>query len=265
MNESLSGARGAFPILLSTGTADWHVPSDYYESVLKEFGYLDENGLCACSSVGESDYIRLTFSDKIEIQFNAKDIMPPLYNSSTNMPVYYHDSLDFACRLAMTPVEGHYGAFGYTWLGSMYTVFDLDNGQVSIAQADRNSSGKQPEEVVPVAAGPKKIDVAAPNVKGAEANSYLVAPMSSATVEYALRTSTSANDGSEETSTARPKDSAAGAKSHVGVIAGAVVGGLAGLALSIGGILFFLLRRKRRQLRSELPEMQRYAVEPKQS
>lgn len=165
------------PVLLDTGSAAWSVPEALLEKLLPSFSFLDEHLQCDCKYRDASTSITLTFGNAINITVPISSLIVPMYDPMTNEPVPYVNGANppQACTFMIVPGEPTQSGFltlGDSVLRSMYIVFDLDNGQVSLAQAAVNSTSGP--DIVTVGAGPDGVAKAAAASK-IEANSYSVA------------------------------------------------------------------------------------------
>ncbi|KAI7690691.1 hypothetical protein KC353_g19320, partial [Hortaea werneckii] len=199
----------ALPVLLDTGSAAWSMPQSYYrEYIAPSFPYLDSYGLCACSHRQDQTTLHLTFGASIRIQVPISDIIVPIYNSTTREPIPYSESED-ACAFLIVPAEPT--GYGFQTLGdailrSLYVVFDLDNGQLSLAQAATdNDAGSQSGgnvNVVAVPSGPGGVASAlssasaeasyVPASSAAPSQSWSIAPLVTAASETRDLTATTA-------------------------------------------------------------------------
>ncbi|KAI7157999.1 hypothetical protein KC349_g5152 [Hortaea werneckii] len=199
----------ALPVLLDTGSAAWSMPQSYYrEYIAPSFPYIDSYGLCACSHRQDQTTLHLTFGASIRIQVPISDIIVPIYNSTTREPIPYSESED-ACAFLIVPAEPT--GYGFQTLGdavlrSLYVVFDLDNGQLSLAQAatdnDAGSSSGGDANVVAVPSGPSGIASAlssasasnsyVPASSAAPSQSWSIAPLVTAASETRDLTATTA-------------------------------------------------------------------------
>ena len=176
----------ALPVLLDTGSSAWSVPPSYYQLIMRNFPYVDSHGLCPCSYADSADSVTLTFGGKVDITIPAKEFIVPLYNATTNTP-YHYNAKEQACAFMIVPDTQGTGQ-GFETLGdailrSMYVIFDLDEGQVSVAQANVNSTAAPNIQVV--AAGPSGVANAANNVRTAPNQSVnTIAPQMNATVSF---------------------------------------------------------------------------------
>jgi len=183
----------ALPVLLDTGSSAWSVPTEYYNKLIAPaFTYVDSNSLCPCSHADSSDSLTLTFGGEINITVPAREFIIPLYNSTTNDPIPYDSAGEMACAFMVVPAGATGEGFqtcGDAVLRSMYVVFDLDNGQVSLAQANLNASSSP--NVVTVSSGPSGVAnaVGTASFSPAPSETYSIAPEAmNATVSFSLST-----------------------------------------------------------------------------
>lgn len=222
----------SLPVLLDTGSTAFTLPSSYYNSyIAKAFPYVDRQGLTSCKNANSGDSLSLTFGNKVTVKVDASEFIVPLVNSTTKQTYPYGDGYD-TCLFLIQPADTSDMAFyiaGQAVLRSMYVVYDLDNGQVSIAQAAANATNS---DVVAVKAGANGVasavsglSTAAPNTWSIAAqvqrqtNSYVVStaspPIGTATGANAIpagarTTGGSSNAGSGGSAASSSKGSAAG-------------------------------------------------------
>lgn len=135
------------PVLLDTGSSAWTVPTEYYNKFAEVFGSaLDDEGLIACSHQNDDISFTVQFGGEVSVNVPARDLIVPVYDADTNKQNTTADG-EPLCVFMISPDSGgqQYEESGFLTLGdavlrSMYVVFDLDNGQVSIAQAIANAS-----------------------------------------------------------------------------------------------------------------------------
>lgn len=179
-------------VLLDTGSAAWTVPPDYYNAMMSVFGStVDQNGNMFCSDLNDTVSLDIDFGGEVTINVPAKNFVVPLIDPTTNAPVLSDGKA--VCTVLLAPDDGSGLALtlGDAVLRSMYVVFDLDNGQVSIAQANTNPG---PSSVVIVPAGANGIATAVGEngVKAASENKYSIAPEITATETIDLMTASPA-------------------------------------------------------------------------
>jgi len=179
----------SLPVLLDTGSTAWSLPTRYYEAIVSQFTYIDpRRGICSCSHVNSGDSISLEFAGKVTIQADVSSFIVPIVNSTTREPVPLGDGTD-ACAFLLAPAAEDgmgFQTLGDAILRSMYVVFDLDNGQVSIAQANINSTASP--DIVTVQAGPTGVAAAVSNVASAPSNTWSVAAAIATTPAYSVTT-----------------------------------------------------------------------------
>jgi hypothetical protein len=166
------GSDHGLPVLLDTGSSGWSVDSDFYQRHFAPVFPYVKRGICSCAYATSGDYLTLEFGGKVRIKIPASEWIIPIYDVETKQPQMI-DSKTQACAFMITPSsptgEG-FGVMGDAILRSMYLVYDLDNAQVSIAQASEDDSAKP--NIVTVQAGPSGVAKAVSNVATAPANSY---------------------------------------------------------------------------------------------
>ncbi|KAK4539508.1 hypothetical protein LTR36_010853 [Oleoguttula mirabilis] len=184
----------ALPVLLDTGSSAWSVPTTYYDDFIAPlFTYIDQDGYCSCSHQDDADSVTLTFGAKLNITVPAREFIIPVYNATTDDPLPYGDGTQ-ACAfmiVAAEPTGEGFQTLGDAMLRSMYIVFDLDNGQLALAQAAVNSTARP--SVVTVSAGPSGIASAISTAySGAPTNTWSIAPeVQNATASFSVSTAQS--------------------------------------------------------------------------
>ncbi|KAI7353308.1 hypothetical protein KC354_g11643 [Hortaea werneckii] len=196
----------ALPVLLDTGSAAWSVPSSYYTRYIDPaFPFVDSHGFCGCSHRKDDIHLTLTFGGQIPIQVPITDFLVPIYNATTRAPIPFTADED-ACILMIVPAEPTDYAFqtlGDAILRSMYVVFDLDNGQLSLAQAaeDNDAAAEGRSTPIPVPRGPDGIASALPYVSAGavdyvsagSAQTWSIAPLVTAASETGDLSATTAS------------------------------------------------------------------------
>jgi len=184
-----SSRDAALPVILDTGSSAWSVPESIYHDLFAPvFTYVEDDGACSCAHMNSGDSVTLEFGGKVHINVPAREFLAPLYNSTTREPLMWDDQ-NQACVFQISPAKSMgtgYQTLGDAILRSMYVVFDMDNGQVSIAQAAVNTTAAP--NIVEVAAGPNGVAKAVSGVVTASSNTWSVASAVSATANYAVST-----------------------------------------------------------------------------
>ncbi|KAK4502549.1 hypothetical protein PRZ48_005974 [Zasmidium cellare] len=181
------------PVLLDTGSTAFQIPQSYYARyIAPAFPFVNNQGLCSCKYATSDYYLSLEFGGKVSIRVDASEFIVPYVDPETRKT--QSDSNGEVCVFLIQPGErssrGFYIA-GDAVLRSMYVVFDLDNGQASIAQAKVNNTDAP--SVVTVAAGPTGVAAAvASGVETAASNTWSIAPeVATSTLSYAVSTAAS--------------------------------------------------------------------------
>jgi hypothetical protein len=185
----------ALPVLLDTGSSAWSIPSRYFtEGVAPLFPYVDfrNGGVCDCKYRDSNDSISVEFGGKVTVTVPARQFIVPIYDPQTNKPVY--TGRDQVCTFMLVEAQSEQGmnfqTLGDAVLRSMYVVFDLDNGQVSIAQSALDASA-QPN-IKPVSAGANGVAKAASATDtSVPSNSYSIADAVSGSETFAASTGSS--------------------------------------------------------------------------
>lgn len=170
----------ALPVLLDTGAAAWTVPSSYYTRyIAPAFPFVDSHGFYGCSHRGDDIHLTLTFGGQIPIRVPITDFLVPIYNATTRAAIPYTPDED-ACVLMIVPAEPTDYAFqplGDAILRSMYVVFDLDNGQLSLTQAaeDNDAAAVGRSNPIPVLRGADGIAAALSFASAGAAEDYVSA------------------------------------------------------------------------------------------
>jgi len=137
--------------------------------------------------VNPDDTITLTFGGKVDITVSADQFIVPIYNRTTNQAYEFASGADQCVfMIAASPGTGMgFDTLGDAILRSMYVVFDLDNAQLSIAQAKFDVTSSN---VRPVKAGPNGVANAAKNVQTASSQSFPVAQTINGTASHHVST-----------------------------------------------------------------------------
>jgi hypothetical protein len=171
------GSDKGLPVLLDTGSSAWTVDAEFYRRHFAPvFDFVDSNGACSCAHATSGDFVSLEFGGKVHIKIPASEFIIPIYDIETKQPTMY-DSKNQACAFLISPAPPTGQGFqvmGDAILRSMYLVYDLDNAQVSIAQASEDDAAKP--NIVTVQAGPSGVAKAIPSVITASPNKYSIPP-----------------------------------------------------------------------------------------
>lgn len=140
------------PVLLESDTPGWSIPNVFYNQIAALIPSLNAStGNVPCSTAQDNMTFQLTFADNIPISVPLSNFIVPTYTNDVQNVDSAGNPLCTFLIYASGDNSGLY-ALGSAILQSMYTVFDLDAGQVGIAQAatKRASAG----DIYTVVAGP---------------------------------------------------------------------------------------------------------------
>ncbi|CAD0095255.1 unnamed protein product [Aureobasidium vineae] len=183
-------------VIPDSGTSTWNIPTDVYNTVVNLTGVTvsGSNAVLPCSQISNKTTFTYTFSGKGE---NKVKLEVPL--SSFFIPASRADGKGVVktggqdmCLLMVAPSNPSSGIFlmGDPVLRAGYWVFDMDNGQISIAQARLSSTSSN---IVAVEAGPHGVMNATHQPSGLAANqTEQVAKTATASVSFSLSTAASA-------------------------------------------------------------------------
>ncbi|CAK1359888.1 Candidapepsin-7 [Cercospora beticola] len=179
----------ALPVLLDTGSTAWSIPQRYFLNYIEpNFDFVDRSGICSCEYAKSGPSLSLEFGGKVTITVTPDQFIVPIIDPTTRKPQRYDNKGNEACIFLLAPdTSGQpFLTLGDAVLRSMYVVFDLDNGQGSIAQAATNPGSPN---IVTVQAGPTGVAAAVSGVNTAPANT-VKAPgeVQSGTVAYSVAT-----------------------------------------------------------------------------
>ncbi|WPH01382.1 Hypothetical protein R9X50_00422700 [Acrodontium crateriforme] len=178
------------PVLLDSGSSAWSLDSSAYKNFIEPvFTFVDSNSTCSCKHQNDDISITLEFAGKIKITVPASEFIVPAYDPATNAPIPYTDGTE-TCLFMISPSPSTGQGFqtmGDAIMRSMYIVYDLDNAQMALAQANTNP-GKS--NIVKVPAGPNGIASAISSGYSSVASNTAatIAQAVSATVKYSAST-----------------------------------------------------------------------------
>ncbi|KAF2861774.1 acid protease [Piedraia hortae CBS 480.64] len=162
----------SLPVELSLSTTASWFPATYFNNYIRPaFPYIDDFLTAPCSERNRNDSLTLTLGGAAQITVPLREFLVPVYNPGTSLPIPYQDTQEALCMFLVRPDYGlslDAPVLGESILRSMYVVYDLDNGQVSVAQAHMNATEKK--QIVTVEAGPSGV------AKAANQHSYISAP-----------------------------------------------------------------------------------------
>lgn len=193
--------------LVDTGTPDWRIPASAYKEVVKRAGgepagserangvwpgVLSSHYVRPCSEVARglanTTHFEITFagngSQTANLRLELADLFSPITMKGGSAAT--DDTGRPLCFLRVFPGEHSSLITSSSVMRAGYWVFDLDNGQISLAQANL---GGNSSNVVQVEAGPEGLKKAAKNVR-AEIQVDKVEGQELPSVSYTLSTAT---------------------------------------------------------------------------
>jgi hypothetical protein len=192
---------------VDTGCPDWRIPVSAYQEVVKRAGgepagserangdwpgVLSSHYVRPCSEVARglanTTHFEITFagngSQTASLRLELADLFSPVTTKDGSAAT--DDTGRPLCFLRVFPAEPFNLFISNSLMRAGYWVFDLDNGQISIAQANL---GANSSTVVQVEAGPQELKKAARNIR-AETQVDKVEGQELPSVSYTLSTAT---------------------------------------------------------------------------
>ncbi|KAI4766872.1 acid protease [Aureobasidium sp. EXF-3400] len=164
---------------IDTGTPDWWIPTSAYQEVLKYAGGEPPKGVWAevssrhrvrpCSEVARgianTTYFEITFagngSNTARLRLELADLFSPVTEKDGSAAI--DGTGQPLCFLRVLPSDSVNDLLtSSSVMRAGYWIFDLDNGQISLAQANL---GANSSNVVQVEAGPEGLKKAAKNLR----------------------------------------------------------------------------------------------------
>ncbi|PWI67150.1 hypothetical protein PCL_04312 [Purpureocillium lilacinum] len=136
-------------VLLDSGSSLTYLPdditSDIYEAV--SASYQEEEGIAfvPCSFREQNATITFRFSDPAAISVPMNELIMDMDDEAGN-PLTYDNGVP-ACLFGISPSDGSTNVLGDTFLRSAYTVYDLENNEISLAQAKYNVTTSNVKEI----------------------------------------------------------------------------------------------------------------------
>lgn len=168
----IASGEQTMPVWPDSGTSDWLVPSEIYSKIVNMTGatLVDNVGLIPCSKIANKTSFTFSLSGNGTNHAQLEVPLASLFTPAVlNTGKVVQSGGEDACHLMVTPASPD---TGYLLLGTPimragYWIFDMDNGQISVAQARLSSTTSN---VVAVEAGPDGIMIAAkqPSALGAK-------------------------------------------------------------------------------------------------
>ncbi|KAI4719386.1 acid protease [Aureobasidium sp. EXF-10727] len=182
-------------VIPDSGTSTWNLPADAYNTVVNMTGVTvsGSSALLPCSQISNTTTFTFTFSgngkNKAQLQVPLSAFFIPAVKANGKMIKMGGQD---ACVMMVQPSNPSNGIYllGDAVLRAGYWVFDMDNGQISIAQARLSSTASN---IVAVEAGPHGVMNATHQASSLAANQTdPVTPTATASVSFSLSTAASA-------------------------------------------------------------------------
>lgn len=133
----------SLPVYFDASDAWWEVPQDIYDIITPFIPNLNASTyIMPCDQEGQNISITIEFGAAVNITVPIGNLAIPIYDSLTGDQNVTSDGLPL-CQFALYPGPGSISSLyelGFSVLRSTYLIFDLDNGQISIAQASPSCS-----------------------------------------------------------------------------------------------------------------------------
>lgn len=219
-----SNASG-LPVLLCIGCANTQLPQATFNQLNASFfSYVDYSTYtCSCDHRNDDITLQFDFGTAATINVPAREFITPAINTTDGTTLTYSNGTDM-CYFQLGPYNSNIGGYwilGESVLRSVYLVFDLDNGQISLAQAIANSTATP--TIHTVAAGPSGVANAISQVQTAPSNTYSIAAPVPANTSLSLSTSSttsssmSTGSNTAQASPSHSKSAGVGSVVQVGV------------------------------------------------
>ncbi|MBE3043874.1 A1 family peptidase [Candidatus Bathyarchaeota archaeon] len=139
----------ALAVLLDSGSSLTYLPDDIAETLYKAVGasFSEDEGVATipCSARDPARSLVFTFSS-VKISVPLDELVIDLTASST--PAARRRATSDECVFGVAPADGDgTTVLGDTFMRSAYVVFDLENDEISLAQAKLNSSESDVQEI----------------------------------------------------------------------------------------------------------------------
>ncbi|MCJ1473029.1 hypothetical protein MMC13_001678 [Lambiella insularis] len=150
----------ADPFLIDSGTYNIEIPLEHLQPILKalgaEYESASEYAMVPCSMTTNTSTLDFMFTSfKISIPL-AELIFPQAFLAFDYYVPTLSDGKTPGCLLGIQPA-GEDFILGDTFMRSTYIVFDLDNNEVSMAQANIGSADTQPDDIVEISTGKNSV------------------------------------------------------------------------------------------------------------
>ena len=150
----------ADPFLIDSGTYNIELPLEHLQPILTalgaEYEAASDYAMVPCSMTTNTstiDFVFTSFSISVPL---TELIFPQDFLAYDNYIPTLRDGKTPACLLGIQP-SGEDMILGDTFMRSAYMVFDLDNNEVSLAQANIGAQNAQADDVVEITSGKNSV------------------------------------------------------------------------------------------------------------
>lgn len=109
---------------LDSGSTTSIVPKDVFDYIASKTKYDNGTGTIPCSQQKNESFLTFSFDQSVDIKVNLSEFIMPV--------------ADKVCTLGLQPSSGSSYVLGDNFLRSTYAVYDLENNQIALAQANFN-------------------------------------------------------------------------------------------------------------------------------
>ncbi|UNI21488.1 hypothetical protein JDV02_007475 [Purpureocillium takamizusanense] len=136
-------------VLLDSGSSLTYLPNDIandiYELVNASLQKDDGVALVPCSYRDQNTTLTFKFSDPATISVPMRELVLDMLDDD-GKSIAFDDGVQ-ACLFGISPTDDATSVLGDTFLRSAYTVYDLDNNEISFAQARHNVTTSNVKEI----------------------------------------------------------------------------------------------------------------------
>ncbi|PKS12958.1 hypothetical protein jhhlp_000299 [Lomentospora prolificans] len=142
----------ALAVLLDSGSSITYLPDNVAQAIFKKADatYMEEQGLAfvPCSNRQTAHDITFSFDDPLSIVVPYSELVLNIATNSGKRPIFGNG--EDACLFGIAPAGSGSNVLGDTFMRSAYVVFDLENNEISMAQA---ATSEVQSDVAEIAAG----------------------------------------------------------------------------------------------------------------
>lgn len=139
--ETQSYKKSFIPTILDTGSKFTYLPEELYDTLVahlsfyyKVYGAINKHLIVPCTEIDQFDDVILGFKiNDISLNIPMRSFLERSTNNITELHNY--DKAKNLCLLGILPTDTDFAILGQAFFRSLYTVFDLDMMEVSLAPA----------------------------------------------------------------------------------------------------------------------------------